>query len=187
MLGAALGLASAVVMAASMRETDLDAMLQASDLVVLGRAESVEGYWRGKKIYTLTVVSVDETIKGDAPSRLEIHMLGGTAMHSRLGYPVSMAASASVSFTPGETFVLLLDQDVEGGYRVVGMTQGKIAVITDPGTGERWVPIGPHKLGILGDNTGDTATDVRLGSEQMRLEEFLQFIRQRIEARGGRH
>ncbi|MCA1779699.1 MAG: hypothetical protein LC637_10020 [Xanthomonadaceae bacterium] len=170
-----------------MRETDLEVMLQASDLVVLGRAESVEGYWRGKKIYTLTVVSVDETIKGDAPSRLEIHMLGGTAMHPRLGLPVSMAASASVSFSPGETFVLLLDQDVEGGYRVIGMTQGKIPVITDPDTGERWIPIGPHKLGTLGDDTGDTATDVRLGSEQMRLEEFLLFIRQRIEAGGGRH
>lgn len=178
-LAGALFLLSGSLFAGSMTHSGLDELLQLADTVVLGKVVSSSGYWKGEKIFTRSIIAVEQTLKGTVRDQLEINTLGGTAMHPRLGFPVSLAASTGVSLTPGGTFVLLLRDRGQGRYQVVGMAQGKFPVTTDPQSGRRMIVVGPKKLDVKRSQPG-LEKPLNLGAQQMQLDEFITFLQQHM-------
>ena len=178
-LAGALFLLSGSIFAGSMISSDLDELLQLADTVVLGKVVSSSGYWKGEKIFTRSIIAVEQTLKGTVRDQLEINTLGGTAMHPRLGFPVSLAASTGVSLTPGETFVLLLRDRGQDGFQVVGMAQGKFPVTTDPQSGRRMIVVGPKKLDVKRSQPG-LEKSLDIGVQQMQLEEFITFLQKQM-------
>lgn len=143
-----------------------------SALVVQGRVASVRSFWNPQKtkIFTETIVAVDETFKG-APSRtVSLLQLGGevngvrTNVHGALRWRVD------------EEVVLFLEPYVEGNYHVSGFSQGKYNVVRDPQTGEpfiRQAALGGIEL--VGAPNDGPAT-IKGSSDKVRVSDFIENV-----------
>jgi hypothetical protein len=105
-----------------------------SELVVHGRVMTVESAWNDKrtKVFTTTVISVENTYKGAAAPVVEIVQLGGVVDNIRVN------VSGSLQWRPGEVVLLFL-APYEGRYAVSGFSQGKFNVKRDAKTGEAYI------------------------------------------------
>jgi hypothetical protein len=106
-----------------------------SSLVVRGRVATVRSFWNGTgtKVFTETIVSVDETYKGQRAASVSIRQLGGVVGHVRVnvdGAPV---------WKEGEEVLLFLEPFKGTSYQVAGFSQGKYTIERDPLTGEPFV------------------------------------------------
>ena len=110
-------------------------MGQQSSLVVQGTVTSVRSYWNDKrtKIYTETLVQVDQAYKGPNPGTVRVVQLGGTVGN------VKVAVAGALQWRPGEEVVLFLEQATTDAYQVSGFSQGKFNLERDPITGEAFV------------------------------------------------
>jgi hypothetical protein len=105
-----------------------ESMSQAADAIVLGRAVEQRSQWVGRNLVTLVTVAVEETLKGDAAERLVVALPGGVDASRRI--PVAMSWPAAPVVRPKEQVFLFLvaSDEVEGGYAIVGFSQGKFSV-----------------------------------------------------------
>jgi hypothetical protein len=110
-------------------------MGQESPLVVQGKVASVRSFWNEKqtKIFTETVVAVDETFKGQPVGSVNILQLGGVVDN------VKMTVHGALSWKPGEEVLLFLEEQDSQNYRVAGFSQGKFHIERDPATGDPYV------------------------------------------------
>lgn len=122
--------ASVTAQAGNTRDRGFEALLNSADLVVYGHFSSVTSEWRGNKIFTLGVFHIDRVYKGEHQNSVIVEYLGGTAIHPRLGAPVTMNSSESVSFKQGEEAILLLQHKSNDVYQIIGLNRGKIPVVT---------------------------------------------------------
>jgi hypothetical protein len=111
---------------------------QASPLVVRGKVSTVRSYWNEThtKIFTETVVQVDEAYKGQATSTARVIQMGGVVGNVR------MHVYGALAWQTGEEVLLFLEPDGHGAHRVCGFSQGKFLIERDPATGEAFV-VGP--------------------------------------------
>jgi len=119
----------------------LDEMSRKADVIVHGRVVEQSTAWNEarSRIYTVTVVEVQERLKGEGASRIRIRQLGGTVD----GITQSIVGNASLAVA--EEVVLFLNRDESKDlHYVVGMAQGKYAV--DRSAGQ---PTIRHELGGL--------------------------------------
>jgi hypothetical protein len=153
-----LALAPALVRAASERELTFEALVGAADEIVVGEVERTSARFEGRLIVTDAVVRVDETLKGGggASRKITITQLGGTAVHPRIGAPVTMDVSGQARLAPHETVVLFVEQPRPGRRQLVGGAQGKLLVHQDPASGQATVPVGPKRLRVARDAGGAT-------------------------------
>ena len=154
------------VWAASERELSLDEMTAVADEIVVGEVERTEAQWHGKSIVTVSTVRVEESLKGAPGVMIEITEPGGTAVHPRLGVPVTMDVSGQGRLGVGERVVLFVQRRA-ALRQVVGAQQGKFVVREEPVTGEPAVAVGPKRLMVERDG-GRT----RVGSRAMTLAEM---------------
>ena len=165
---------------ASQRLLDLDELTDLSSEVVVGRVVSHETHWEGRLIVTVSTVAVGESIKGRAPSRIEITQLGGTALHPETGLAVTMSASHQVGLGIGEEVLLFVHRTDRGLRQIVGAQQGKYVVREDARSGEAQLPVAPKRLVVTRD-----ADATRVRAEPMSLDAMRERIRARVERTAG--
>jgi hypothetical protein len=110
-------------------------MGQESELVVLGTVSDVRSFWNESrtKILTETLVSIDETYKGQNGPTARVIQLGGVVGNVR------MHVYGAPGWNRGEEVLLFLDSAGGGAYRVAGFSQGKFMVERDPRTGRAFI------------------------------------------------
>lgn len=104
---------------------------RASD-IVHGTCTDVRSAWVGRNLVTLATISITETLKGGASSELTLVLPGGVDMSRPV--PIAVTWPGAPVVMPDDELVLFLEQGttVKGGYRIVGYSQGKYAVVRDP-------------------------------------------------------
>lgn len=111
------------------------AQVAGSDLVLVGRVESVRSAWGVDRsaIYTDAEIAIEEVWKGmPAGDRITVRTLGGTVDGIRL------EVEGAARFVAGEEVLVLLDE-TGGVYTPRGMRFGKYGIV---GAGDRRLAIG---------------------------------------------
>jgi hypothetical protein len=121
-LAVAIGLASGVASATTMRQASVEELARASDAVVLGRVAWVDARLEAiagrRGIYTHVGLEVSEWLKGRGDATVELVVHGG-----RVGADVARV-HGQARFHPGEEVVVFLFEG--GGVRwPTAMSQGK--------------------------------------------------------------
>lgn len=127
-----------VAEAASMIPLDLAQLTDRAELILVGEVFAQQSRETDRGLIVTDVeISPLTVVKGSAPlhTPLLVTHLGGVVGEIGLHVP------GEVTFTPGEEAVLFLRRDLAGALRVVGMSQGKLPVVTEDGT--RWVQASP--------------------------------------------
>jgi len=108
---------------------------QQSSSVVRGQVSSVQSFWNANrtKIFTETVITVDENYKGNTTGTVSVLQLGGTVDN------VKVSVHGALRWTPGEEVVVFLEPYQEGKFHVTGFSQGKFNVERDPRTNEAFI------------------------------------------------
>jgi hypothetical protein len=107
------------------KSLSLDEMARTADVIVQGRVERRTSSWEERRIYTVSEIRVEESLKGPARAGevLRVRQLGGEVG----GIAQTIAGNAKLA--EGEEVILFLDRDEEKGvHYVVGMAQGKYAI-----------------------------------------------------------
>jgi len=106
-----------------------------SELVVMGKVQSVESYWNESKtkILTETRVTVSDAYKGGTRGVVTVMQLGGVVDNVR------MTVHGALQWDVGEEVVLFLEPFQTGTYQVSGFFQGRFKVERDPRTGDAYV------------------------------------------------
>lgn len=165
--------------AASQRQFTLETMVTEADDIVLGRVVQTEAHWQGEMIMTTTVIDVEDTLKGRPGSRIEITQPGGTAMHPKIGAPVTMTVSTHVAFRPDERVLLFLRAEKPGNLQIVGAHQGKFVVREEPATRRDRLATGPKQLEVTREDDHATVTPNTMALDDMRRK-----IRDQVEKMG---
>jgi hypothetical protein len=138
--------------------------------VVLGRVTSVQSYWNAQqtKIFTETVIAVDESYKGSGESTVRLVQLGGEVDGVRV------TVHGALSWRSDEEVFLFLEPYQGETYHVTGFSQGKFDVERDPETGEVFIKRPAiedvHLVGGAGDDV-QTQRGVRI--ERVPLDRFV--------------
>jgi len=113
----------------------LEQLGEDSSAVVRGTVAEVRSFWNEKhtKIFTATIIAVDESYKGHPDGTVEVLQIGGTVDN------VQVTAHGALHWTTGEEVVLFLEAFTEGRYQVAGFSQGKFIVVRDPDTGAAYI------------------------------------------------
>ncbi|MBI5160769.1 MAG: hypothetical protein HY996_05060 [Micrococcales bacterium] len=104
-----------------------------ADAIVLAEVTAVESYRDARlhRVFTRVTLGVEQYLKGQGPGEILVRVAGGTL--GDLEYRVLGAPR----FQPGEQVVLFLAARPEAAS-IIGMTQGKLRVVTDE-AGQKWV------------------------------------------------
>ena len=86
-------------------------------------------HWKGSEIWTRTEFSVNEVSKGRLPEFIQIEMPGGVIGH------LHAHVDEVPVFALGEEAYLFLWTASDGGYRILGWSQGAFRIRTDYSTG----------------------------------------------------
>lgn len=135
--------------------------------VVRGTVTDVRSFWNEdhSKIFTSTMVAVDESYKGRSGQVVEVLQLGGTVDN------VQVTAHGALKWATGEEVVLFLEPFTEGRFQVSGFSQGKFHLERDPDTGAAYVrrPTldGAKMVGVPGGVDGSAQV------EKISLDKFL--------------
>jgi hypothetical protein len=102
-----------------------------ADAIVIGRCLDVRTRWVGRTLVTAATVEVRESLKGGL--RTVTVMIPGGADANR-AVPVMMTYAGAPSIVPREDVFLFLQDEsaVLGGYTILGFSQGKFSIMTDP-------------------------------------------------------
>lgn len=158
--------------AASQRPLSLEELVETANEVVVGRVMHSEARWHGRLIVTVSTVEVEEPIKGQPGAQIDITQLGGTAIHPRLGKPVTMTASGYAALRPGENVLLFVHKTRDDRRQLVGGAQGKFVIREEVATRGRVLPVGPKQLKVTREDDRHT-----VATEAMTLEAMLRRIR----------
>jgi hypothetical protein len=107
-------------------ETDL---IQAAEVIVLGRVVDQESRWLDRDLVTVVTVQVSEVLKGEAGSTVQVVVPGG--VDTNRPFPIAMTYPAAPELLDQENVLLFLTAEgrVANGYGIVGFSQGKYTVV----------------------------------------------------------
>ena len=113
----------------------LEQLGENSAAVVRGTVAEVHSFWNDNhtKIFTATIISVDESYKGHPGGTVEVIQIGGIVDN------VQVTAHGALHWTTGEEVILFLETFTEGRYQVAGFSQGKFNIERDPDTGAAYI------------------------------------------------
>jgi hypothetical protein len=109
-------------------------LVSLSRVILTGRVTAVTSEWNtdNTQIYTTVRIAVADVLKGEhSGDTYTLRLLGG-----RVGDTV-MEVVGAPSFTAGDDVVLFVDRNAQAVVPLVGMSQGKLTITTDPATGAR--------------------------------------------------
>lgn len=135
-----------------------------ADAVVQAEVLDVESYRDSRlhRVFTRVTLGVQQYLKGQGPDEVVVRVAGGVL--GDLEYRVLGAPR----FEPGEEVVLFLQARDEAAS-VIGMTQGKLRVVTDD-AGETWVERDLTSVAFTGRDGRTPARATR--PSRMRLSEL---------------
>jgi len=113
--------------ATTMVSMSMEQLTQASSEIVQARVVNQASAWNAThtQIITVTFFAVSQSLKGNAPSTIQVQQLGGTVGH------VTQSIMGDVAFRPENEYVLFLEPTGGTAYHVVGMSQGAYPVYQD--------------------------------------------------------
>lgn len=145
-------------------------MGQEATLVVRGVVSHVQSFWNEThtKIFTETIVAVDQTYKGREVRTARLVQMGGVVGNVRVH------VHGALSWRAGEEVLLFLEPDNRGSLRVTGFSQGKFDIERDPATGEMFITR-PALDAIAGAGVSGAQGVIEGagGTAKVRLGEFL--------------
>lgn len=109
--------------ATTVERLNLDGLVKKANKIVVGKVRNSRTYWsdNGKLILTNYTFDVEETIKGQASSTVELTTIGG-----KIGN-LTLHVAGMPTFVPDENAVVFVEDT--GAYStVVGLGQGKFTV-----------------------------------------------------------
>ena len=115
-----------------------------SDTILVGEVARTESYWRGNQIVTRVIMRVEEIIKGERRSVVEIIVGGGSVGG------LAMRVIGGPQFATGDRAVVFLRRG-QRNYRVRGMAQGKLEVRRGANDEElvRWIAPGKRRYELV--------------------------------------
>jgi hypothetical protein len=151
--------------ATTLKKLSLEELASHADTIVIGTCEKVESVWRAKKIYTIATIRVREPMQGEeiVGQEIPVYILGGRV---KKPLPIKMHVPGAAKIAPAEEMILFLkkqdskaktkttrkepqtEKDPSSYFRIVGMAQGKIPIITNPKTKEKTVHYGQAIKGV---------------------------------------
>ena len=121
-----LSLLASPLAATTVQRFDLEDLVTRADRIVVGICESAGPRLVNGQIYTTYTFGVDQSLKGDAGLRLELHLPGGL-LQGVLSHIAGMPV-----FDPGDEVVLFLTATNELGHAwPVGLAQGRFSIVRD--------------------------------------------------------
>lgn len=125
-------LAASPLRATTALERSTNDMIQEAQLILTGRCTHVESRWVGRDLVTLATIAVSESLKGQAGSEVTVVIPGG--VDSKRPIPIAMTFPAAPTIQLKEDVLLFLtpEEQVAGGFAIVGFSQGKLTVAQDP-------------------------------------------------------
>ena len=169
-----LGMAAAVEATTAVQLTDA-AMVANADLIVTGECQGVQSDWIGSDLVTIARVAVGETLKGESAATVDVVLPGGIDLDRK--FPIASTWPGAPTMQPGEeVFLFLATGDESGQAHVVGFSQGKFSIQSDP-RGRKVVSRDLKAIGLLRDGAV-TPGDQRSAP----LVEFTSNIRALIDA-----
>jgi hypothetical protein len=147
-------------------------LIQAAEIIVVGRVAETQSTWIGNDLVTLATISVTETLKGNPGSEVTVVVPGGVDANRKI--PIAMTFPAAPELLKQESVLLFLTAEgrVVGGYSVVGFSQGKFTIV-ESGKGDKIATQNVSGL-TLQDRSGNTR---RGGAKSISLNELRQKIR----------
>jgi hypothetical protein len=145
-------------------------MGQEATLVVRGVVSHVQSFWNEThtKIFTETIIAVDETYKGREVRTARVVQLGGVVGNVRVH------VQGALSWRAGEEVLLFLEPDNRGSLRVTGFSQGKFDIERDPATGGMFITRPAlEAVAEAGASGAQGAFEGAGGTAKVRLDEFL--------------
>ena len=141
-----------------------------SAAVVRGKVTSVHSFWneKGTKIFTETIIAVDESYKGSDQGTIRLLQLGGEVDGIRV------TVHGALKWRTGEEVVVFAEPYQNGTYHVSGFCQGKFEVERDPKTGEAFIKR-PALTDVELVGSADADTRVQRGAriERVPLDRFI--------------
>jgi len=119
---------------AQLTSSEFKSMSKSADLIITGKVTQQNSNWNENKtrIYTTATIQVEESIKGNSQSLVEVLFLGGEVGD------VGELYTHMPKFENNEEVLVFLKKDEKStGYKVFNGENGKISVINDPKTGEK--------------------------------------------------
>lgn len=106
-----------------------------SSLIVQGKVTGVTSYWNEQKtkIFTKTLVAIEETYKGERSGEVAIVQLGGVVGNVRIN------VSGALTWKPGEETLIFLERYDAVSYQISGFSQGKFGIERDPVNGRKYI------------------------------------------------
>lgn len=104
-------------------------MVNAADLVVVGKCVQMKSEWIGRNLVTRYTFQVNEVWSGSAATQVDVIVPGGADASRK--FPVATVYPGAPIFMPNEQAVLLLSEINElaaGNFSVVGFNQGRFTV-----------------------------------------------------------
>src|SRR5262245_28476623 len=139
-VAAQVGLKSAAV------DKAIQDLSEQSEFIITGRCIGTKSAWvqDDRALVTLATVSVDEAVKGAAPSEVTVVLPGGVDANRRI--PIAMTYAGAPQITAQEEVFLFLtpEESVHGGFAVTGFAEGKFSIVEDE-TGRKMVSRDPMK------------------------------------------
>jgi hypothetical protein len=113
--------------ATTMVSLSMDQLTQAASDIVRAHVVDQASGWNAahSQIVTITTFAVSATLKGNAPSTVQVRQLGGKAGN------ITVSVPGDISFRPQREYILFLEPAGGSHYNVVGMAQGAYPVYQD--------------------------------------------------------
>jgi len=119
---------------AQLTSSEFKSMSKNADLIITGKVTQQNSNWNENKtrIYTTATIQVEESIKGNSQSLVEVRYPGGEVGD------VGELYTHMPKFENNEEVLVFLKKDEKStSYKVLNGEDGKINVLTDPKTGEK--------------------------------------------------
>jgi len=115
----------------AVERTDTD-LIQEASIIVTGHCTHLQSQWLDRTLVTIATISVSEVLKGQAGSEVTVVLPGGVDVHRK--FPIAMSFPAAPQIAQQENVLLFLTPEdrVPHGYAIVGFSQGKLTVASNP-------------------------------------------------------
>jgi hypothetical protein len=119
---------------AQLTSSEVESMSKSADLIITGKVTQQNSNWNETRtrIYTTATIQVEESIKGNSQSLVEVRYPGGEVGD------VGELYTHMPKFEKNEEVLVFLTKDkTESSYKVFNGEDGKINIISNPQTGEK--------------------------------------------------
>jgi len=149
--------------ATTLARLSLDQLAVAADAVARVRCAGAESHRENGSIWTVTTFDVVESMKGNLPTLVRVHLPGG-----RVGHLI-VTVEGTPKFNAGDESVVFLVRSPAGGFSVAGWVEGAFRIALDPRTRGETVTQDSSAFAVFDAATRSFKTE---GIRRMPIEQF---------------